>query len=130
MRRPILSLFKRDAAVEQPTEQATPKRRRISKQLPPSVIAAVEAASVVVRSGSREDGPRAIVALPGRSGWTWSSENAANVLAAGWPDLTPGQIAQATARLSCLVHAQMQDFAFQSDPTGAAPDTRAWRDRF
>lgn len=124
-----LLLLGRKPAVEQPAEQAT-SRRRTKVHLPPSVIAAVEAASIVVRPGSREDGPRAIVALPGCSGWTWSSENAADVFAAGWPDLTPAQIAQASARLSYQVHAHMQDFAFQADPTSASPGKRPYMSRY
>ena len=83
----------------------------------------------MVRPGSREDGPRAVVAFPGRSGWTFCSDTAATCFAAGWPDLTAAQIKQATSRLSCRVHAAMQEFAAFADPAGAA-ENRSWKDRY
>lgn len=126
--RSILSLLGRKAAPEQPAEQTL--RKRVREPLPPSVIAAIETASIVVRPGTRETGLRAVVSLGGRPGWIWSGDGAAKVFEAGWPDLPPSQIAQASARLSCLVQAHMQDCAFNSDPTGTAPDARAWKDRF
>lgn len=129
-RRSILSLFGRKPVAEQPGEAREAKRRRVSEPLPPSAIAAIESASIVVRPGTREDGPRAIVAFPGRPGWTWSRENAAQVFEAGWPDLNAAQAAQAAARLSTLVHLHMQNFASQADPSGASADARAWKDRF
>lgn len=96
--------------------------------LPASVIAAVESASVVVRPGSREDGPRAIVAFPGRNGWTFSAESAAKCFTSGWPDMTAAQIKQATSRLSCLVHAAMQEAAAFADR--ADTSKRSFIDRY
>lgn len=129
MGRSIFSLFSRPRAAEPTAAVDTSQGRGRHVQLPPSVIAAVEAASVVVRPGSREDGPRAIVALPARSGWTFSSENAAKCFEAGWPDLTAAQIKQATSRLSCRVHVAMQEFASFADPANAAANC-SWKDRY
>jgi len=124
MVRSLLSLFSRPRAAE----PATAAGRNRHVHLPASVIAAVESASVVVRPGSREDGPRAIVAFPGRNGWTFSAENAAKCFAAGWPDMTPAQIKQATSRLSCLVHAAMQESAALADRADTAK--RSFIDRY
>ncbi len=122
MRRPILSLFGRRKAANQPAGTGTP--RRPANELPPSVIACVEAAMVVVRSGSREDGPRAVIAFPGRPGWTFDNDNAARVFGDSWPDLEPGQVKAAVSRLACRVHVAMQEFAHAADP---AAGTVAWR---
>lgn len=129
MGRSILSLFSRPRAAEPTATVDTSQGRGRNVQLPSSVIAAVEAASVVVRPGSREDGPRAIVAFPARSGWTFSSDSAAKCFTAGWPDLTPAQVAQATSRLSCRVHAAMQEAANAADPADIAVN-RSWKDRY
>lgn len=123
--RSFLSLFSRPRAAEPAADSA---RRSRHVHLPASVIAAVESASVVVRPGSREDGPRAIVAFPGRNGWTFSPENAAKCFTAGWPDLTAAQIKQAAARLSCRVHASMQEAAAFADRAETA--NRSWKDRY
>ena len=81
-----------------------------------------------MRPGTREDGPRAIVAFPGRNGWTFSAENGVKSFTAGWPDLTAAQIKQATSRLSCLVHAAMQEAAAFADR--ADTSKRSWKDRY
>ncbi len=125
MRRLVLSLFGRQRAAEQPTVSPS-AGRRAPVQLPPSVIAAVETATIVVRPGSREDGPRAIVAFPGWPGWTFSSESAAGCFQAGWPDLTPAQVAQASSRLACLVHSHLQQFAAHADLAGGEPARRPY----
>jgi hypothetical protein len=124
MVRSLLSLFSRPRAAE--PAAAVGRSRHV--HLPASVIAAVESASVIVRPGSREDGPRAIVAFPGRNGWTFSAENAAKCFTAGWPDMTAAQIKQATSRLSCLVHAAMQESAAFADRADTAK--RSFIDRY
>lgn len=127
-RNAFLSLFRSKPAAAQPIDdQATPssRRRRPREPLPNSVIAAIEAASIVVRPGSRENGPRAIVSFPGRHGWTWSREGSAEVFVDGWPELTPGQLASAVSRLAGLVVAHMQD-APSWDETG--PPKTKWAD--
>lgn len=113
MARSILSLFSRRPAADTP-------RRRVAVALPPSAIAGIEAASIIVRPGSREDGPSAVVQFPGRPGWRFDPDNAARVIGDGWPELTPPQVAQAVNRLSYRVNIAAQEYAATIDP--AAPN--------
>lgn len=129
MRRSILSLFSRRKAADHPVETGTTHRRN-ALELPPSVIACVEAAMIVVRSGSREEGPRAVIAFPGRAGWTFDTDNAARVFSDGWPDLTPGQVKAAVSRLACRVHLAMQQFAHAADPAAGNDARRPFIDRY
>lgn len=130
-RKAMLSLFGREPAAEQSAinKPGAERRTRERQPLPPSVIASVEAASVVVRPSSREEGFRAIVTLPGRSAWVWSREKSADVFAAGWPDLTLAQIASAASRLASLVHLHMQNAAAWNGPDGP-PSHIGWMNRY
>lgn len=104
----LLSLFSRPPAADTP-------RRRIAVALPPSTIAAIEAATIIVRPGTREDGPSAIVQFAGRPGWRFDPQNAARVIGDGWPELTSAQVAQAVNRLSYRVNIASQEYAATAD---------------
>lgn len=130
MRRGVLSLFGRgsDLASDTPAKPAP---------LPETVRDVIDTASVMFRADTGENAglDRAIVQLPGFTGFVFSGETASKVIARAWPELNERQVAQALRRLGQVVSARraqhVQSAAHrQAVLDGTAPDTRPYMTRY
>lgn len=70
--------------------------------LPAEVAAAIDGASVVFRPAGRDGEPRAVVQLPGLSGWMYGDDDARRLRAA-FPELNEAQLRRACRYLSARV---------------------------
>lgn len=129
MRR-ILSLFGR-AQENAPDTLAKPA------PLPEAVRDVIDSASVMFRERTGEDAgtDRAIVQLPGFTGFVFSGEAAGNIIARAWPELDARQKAQAVRRLGQAVtarRAQHKRAAAERQAVidGTAPDNRPFLHRY
>ncbi|WP_288449752.1 hypothetical protein [uncultured Pseudomonas sp.] len=88
--------------------------------LPVDVLAAVEAAHVFVRSSRDENGGAyVLVRMPGLGSWTHNAEETRQRLAAGFPELSEGQLERAYRFLANRIAKHVR-----SDINGEAPARR------
>lgn len=119
VRRRILSLFGRKSDPAPPPALVP---------LPEVVRDVIDSASVVFRAGTGENAgeDHAIVQIPGFTGFKFSSEGAAKVIARSWPELEEHAVSQAVRRLGQLVAARRRQHA----QGATTPDTRPWINRY
>ena len=130
MRRRILSLFGRGSDPA-PDTSAKPA------PLPEAVRDVIDTASVMFRAGTGENAghDRAIVQLPGFTGFVFSGEAASKIVARAWPELDERHVSQAVRRLGQVVTARRAQHAQsavqrQAVLDGTAPDTRPYMTRY
>ena len=90
--------------------------------LPVDVLAAIEAAHVMVRSaGDEEDGARVVVRLPGQGSWIHDNHETRERLANGFPELSEGQLERAYRFLVSRVAKTLREVN-----SAAAPRRTSW----
>lgn len=129
--RPLLSLFGRGGTTPAPEPAAK------LQPLPELVRDALDNASVMFRAGTGDDAKtdRAIVQLPGFTGFIWSPEAAAKVIGRAWPELDDCQTRRAVRRLGQTVTTRLAQHTQgaanrQAVLDGTAPDCRPWMSRY
>lgn len=88
-----------------------PQAEPVAVALPADVQAAIEGASVVIRPGDDENGPRIYVQWPGTrvQAWRYSDTTTAEALTKAYPDLNEQQIARAARAVAGLVARKLRE---------------------